>query len=666
MRLVTDQPLSFRERRRQLLISQGKELPPELREEGDPTQLKTFNEQIAGFEEFIPEAEYERTDADQMIDDTIERIELLDAYQKYIGKEINWNEDHLVEGMHFSCPMPNHRDSNPSAWINKTKKTWFCGVCEIGGDVMDLAAIAKGYPIPGYKDGIEFVRLRESVAADYGVRMKRTPGGQLMAWTEDQQPPPVPSNPEPPVAPEPVQAASEPAPVQPEPAPVPEVVTPPSLAVVPATELSEELENEVIQYPTLDWRRIVPKDTFLGEYMEATSTDDSPEEYHFWHGMLALGHAVGHHVYLSDTPVVRPNLLVCLLGGTGFGKSKSRRYLNDLLDQVLHFDVSVPTGVKQVSVPGSGEYLVHAFQHIGSDPVTNKPMPTQSSINGIVNISEMEGLLNLINRQGSSLKRIIFDLADCEPRVTAASMTHGDKVAFKPFCSILTTTQPRAIRGKLDKVDQASGFLNRWIFAGGTRKEREIFGGDHSAIRVDLARAVDQLKMIKAWGARDRKILVAGDVLTYGKEYFERHITPMMDADETELLKRLDLIFKKLMLLFAINNRHDMVDRADFDAAAEVIKYIVASYALLDTQIGYRESDQVATDIQEAIVKHYVKTGNGASPRDINRILHRKKYSMEQIKRALESLEKLDYIEPVTVQTGRGRPTMRYKMVDGS
>lgn len=681
--MTDDKPLSFRERRKQQLLAMGKPLPPELQDEDEPIKLKTFVDQTSEFSDYVPEDEYQQSDADQLIENTINSIEILDAYQTYIGKEIVWKEDHLDEGMHVSCPMPNHPDKNPSAWINKTKKTWFCGACEIGGDVLTLAAIAKGYNLQSYQDGVEFVRLRESVAADHGVHTKRTPGGQLIAWTDEPQPTLVTSIPESTSsAPDTCRHGNPLAYACPTCEAEDEVVvkadekdeleskstqfsteSSTNLTSV-VTPISLEIEDEIFDYPSLDWKSFVPQGTFLHEYLTAASIDDSPEEYHFWNGMIALAHAAGKKVTLSDDRPVYGNLQICLLGETGMGKSKSRAYLEDLVEKFFPFNQADGTGVLQAPQPGSGEALVDLFSHPITDPSTGRWSGQLAPINGFVDFDEFSGILSRIDRQGGTLEQILMGFADTKKRIAVTSRKSGVATAENSFCSILATTQPRSLRGFLNKNMEHSGFLNRWIFAPGIAKESQTLGGLHSNIHVDMSRAEDQYKFIKGWAAKDRVLLVSSEALHEVNGYLKNFIFPLKKKENTDLLKRLDLMYKKMLLILTINMRREQVPLEAHYGAKAIVEYMISAFALVHTEIGKTISHEIVSDIERAIVAVYNKQTikKGVSAREIGKFLKSKNYTVEQIRRKLEDMEKLEYIELAPAQPGPGRPSIRYRM----
>jgi hypothetical protein len=619
-------------------------------------------------DDLIPQV-HEQSEDDINVDSIINSIDILDAYRKWIGKEVDEATTKLTEGIKVSCPKPEHRDRHPSAWLNSEKGTWFCGGCQEGGDIYDLAAIHFRFERPGYKDGANFHKLRREMAESYGYHFKTVAGTEVI-WHEptasDQEPtPPAPLSPQ-----IPLPAGPSPVPEADPPSEDREVGVPGEVGSASVSILHEEDVEDVdeeIGYPRLNWQAIIPQDTFLHEYMKATTNDDSPEEYHFWHGLLALGHACGRNVFLSDTRPVYGNLLVCLLGGTGYGKSRSRAWLDELLMEALPFkDNGIDcTGVKIVPVPASGENLIKQFDHVAWDPTNpgKKTFSIHTPVNGIVDYDEFASLLARASRQGSTLKQIIMGMSDSRHKVTTSSNTGGDFEATDPFCSITASTQPKAVRKLLTHTDTGSGFLNRWIFVGGPRKQREVIGGVHSAIRVDLTAAAEELTYVHAWSGNRKELSFNKAALDEFQFFMTNIVFPVQQKDNSDLLTRLDLTMKRLILLFCMNERRDMVTVEVVKAVEPILEYLIRCYAILNAEIGISAMSEVATEILRHIKRITEQTGRGASVRDLSQRMQRKNYSPDLIKRTLETMVALDWIDLDKTNKGPGRPTVRYRAV---
>ncbi len=109
---------------------------------------------------------------DSQLDEIIDRIGVLEAYEKWCGKKVDERTLNKREGVKVSCPKPDHPDHNPSAWLNLDDDLWFCGGCQLGGDKYDIAAYHFGFDVPGYKDGSNFHKLRRVMAEDLGYRIQ--------------------------------------------------------------------------------------------------------------------------------------------------------------------------------------------------------------------------------------------------------------------------------------------------------------------------------------------------------------------------------------------------------------------------------------------------------------------------------------------------------------
>jgi len=629
----------FAERRRKLRIAQGKESPPEQKPDFDASGD-------------VPDPGPERSEEDHQIDKAIASIDIIQAYNRWCGKSTPKVGSGQTESIMISCPVPGHRDAKPSAWINTDDQIWYCSVCDIGGDIHDIAAYHFGYPVPDYKKGATFHRLRRQMAEEFDYKFKSLPGGKTIIYKNE---------PEPPSSANPAKSdeSDEPDPSSQQSS---STKTPNNVSVLYA----DDNDQETFNYPSIPWREVLVEGTFLRKYVEACSNDDSPEEYHVWYGLLALAHAAGRNITLDDGDPVYSNLLVCLLGGTGVGKSRSRRKLNQVIKAVMPYtDSGLDTsGVKIIPMPGSGEYLVGAFQYEARDPSNPKVFIGRRPINGIVDYDEFATLLAKGSHQSSTLKQRIMEFADASDWISTASQTRGDIIAVDAFCSITASTQPKAVRAILARTDTGSGFLNRWVFAGGPPKKREVLGGSHSSRVIDLEPATEELKKVYGWAGKPHTVTMTEDGLDAIQQFFENVVYPTQERDDTDLLKRLDLLFKKLILLFCINEKRKTADAKVVERVERLFKYVIDCYSILNMQIGVTVGHEIAREIERHIIRHEKQTKRGATVRDLRRYMARKNYAPDQLLRSLETMVKLDIIEIEQMDHSKTGPkTPRYRVV---
>ena len=627
-----------------------------------PSQGEQFSDDL------IPEVPFERSDGDALMDKVIDGIDILDAYRRWCGKMVPVVRGNQTESIMISCPTPNHTDKVPSAWINTDKQTWFCGGCEIGGDAHDIAAYHFGYPVPAYKTGPRFHELRQEMAKEFGFTITKLPGG--ITYVEA----PV-------IEPEPDTdtdksglLAGDPAPKSPQIIPNTDI----SPAFARGTELTsvtgtvtsldcveDDDDEEEELSPELDWRQIIPQQTFLNTYMELTTEDDAPEEYHFWNALLALGFALGRDVSLIDTHLVYGNLFVCTLGRTGSGKSKAASHFDRLVNAALPHDWNdaFNKGVIRIESPGSAEALIHAFQKPISDPSDPKKVMFNAPVRGIIDFNELSALIGKASRIGNVTIPVLQSMYDMKETVANSSMTHGRKEAYQPFASLLTTTQPKALKGLLNRDQATNGFLNRWVFAPGRRKQRIPIG----EAPISMLPAVDPLRDIQGWAASftsDEYMLWSGEARAAYIE-FDGRLDKEQRQSDSELLSRADLLMKKLILLFTANRMLKIVPIESVKDAIACWPYVRASFALIDDQIDSTVFGEMEKQVKALVVRFEAKhKGKGPSISEIGRLLARKKYPTEQLLKCCRQLVEMGDLSQETTKIGSvGKPTVRYKSV---
>jgi hypothetical protein len=617
--------------------------------------------------DLIPEAPVYQG-GDSQLDAVLAEVDIVSAYRRWCNKS-PVPTTRRTEGLKVSCPNPAHPDLHPSAWLNTDKQVWNCGACEIGGDKYDIAAWRHGHSVPGYKK-TTFRKLKEQMAADLGYTKRQSAG---TTYYESDS---VGDKSDTPVLGENVGAESnqynpgqsghngvtnpDNAHNTPK-AGGAETPGSDSLAVVlPMPE--QELPEDIYPFPALEWRKIVPENTFLGKWMATTTQDDVPEEYHFWNGIMAISFALGRDVSLYDRIPVFGNLFICIVGHSGDGKSQSRHHLHEILDKAMPYkhDDWTSKGVRKITTPGSAEVLIHQFSKPVMDPVDMKKVAYYAPVRGLVDFNELSGLSGRAGRTGNVLKPVLIEFYDNARMISTSSMTHGSKEAHNSFACVTTTTQPRAFRDLMNRSDIDSGFLNRWLFVGGKEKKRTAIGG----VMIDTGPLVPSLREIWGWAGKGRQLSWEPDAAAAFEEFYHRIVLPGKKEDETGLLVRIDLTLKKLALLLTANSRLDAVPLWVVEKLVPLYNYLLGCYSISSAAINNTLHQEIRGKVLEIAQRATKKDGRGVSMRDLNRALLRKKYPMEQMLKVLKFMTELGELERVEVAGKVGRPTVRYISVD--
>jgi hypothetical protein len=603
----------------------------ERRAQREAAELAQKAELAAHDEDLLPQIEYERSEEDNELDAALEGIDIIDAYRRWCGKMEPKVRGDQREGIMISCPVPGHIDSNPSAWINLDKQTWNCATCG-GGDKFDIAAYRLGFNVPGYKEGAEFHKLREAMARDFGFTVSRTLGGATIVV------PPVENE---------------------------EYEPPTEAEIVNLNDEDDDFNPESFLAPGLDWHPVCPPETFLYEYMKATTIDDIAEEFHFFNGLVALGFALGKDVRLFDAQPVYGNLFICVLGSSGSGKSRSKRYLDTLLSKALPYDKHIIPckGVKRINSPGSGEVLIQSFMEPVPDPANSRIISYYAPVKGIVSYPELSSLTGRSARVGSTIKDTLQQFYDMEDRIETSAITTGGKIAQDPFASAITTSQPSRLRDLLSDKDVVSGFINRWLFVTGTEKPPVAIGGEI----IDVGPAVKPLEAIHGWAGSFKATEMmqwSNEAWVKFTEFFNEMIVPDIRRSGTALMSRLNVTMKKLVMLFAANRMEKIVSEQSVLDAMYCYPYIKATYALIGNEISHTLASEISDAINGVCQRYEKKHKKSPTISEIARLLARRKYDKGLLLKVIKYKIELGEIEEIRPKAGtRGNSQVRYRYV---
>lgn len=571
-------------------------------------------------QDLIPEEDHdaERFAQERLeISAVLDRINIVDAYNKYTNKQ-HCEPGGKRESIVVRCPFPWHADEHPSAWLTLDKGdggVGNCGTCG-GFDKYDIAAAFYGFDVPGYKEGANYPRLRQQMAEGLGYTVMVQ--GKV-EWLVKSQPT-TPSN---------------------------EPTTPNQS---PLDESPEYLHPEFLDWQILPF---ITPGTFMHTWMTETSRAHQPEEFYLFAGFAALGLAVGNKVQLDDETRVRPNTMICLVGGTGTGKSRSVHQLRELLHEALPFHEDTAAGVRWIHSPGSGEDLVNQMIYTTTDSVTKDV--TYHPVRGLFYEDEFEALMARVNRAHSTMRGYLMRFFDSQTPVSKSSQTHGTAIAKEHYMQMLTTTQPKRLSALLTEGDASSGFLNRWLFPFGTEKFRPAI----SDVRIDVKPAAKLLQMIRAWSSPERLVHLDFDPVTVAlwNKFVQSKIRPLEATDDV-LVARIELQCKKLLLLMAINDKSTTVLESHIRSLMLMFPYLKHCYGFVEKTIGITKLEECV----EAVRKYFETHPND----DITmRVLAKQsgahKFDTADRAKATELLEKTGEI--MQVPTPRNHHTIKWRYV---
>ena len=134
---------------------------------------------------------------------------------------------------------------------------------------------------------------------------------------------------------------------------------------------------------------------------------------------------------------------------------------------------------------------------------------------------------------------------------------------FLRLCSL------RSFRKFSPTLDEASGFLNRWLFVTGRRKKKQLFNRNI----IELGDAIVKFRKIHTWSHKTRKVVWSREAEELFESAWFGYIQADVDKNRTTLA-RIDLMIKKLGLILAINEMSDTVTK-------EMLERVLMMYDIL-------------------------------------------------------------------------------------
>jgi hypothetical protein len=590
-------------------------------------------------------------------------VNILMAYRMWCAK-MEPKVGKKTESIMISCPMPNHVDSNPSAWINTEKGLWYCGTCAVGGDSYDIAALHYGYDFSyrkaafrevvdhmardmGYTPAVANLRVVPEPSEDASDREAEgqvqpdAPGDDLAASSSDGTTPDVIEGP-----------------IEEIDGHVAQVIVHPSVSLP-----EEDDQGYSSGVEPFDWQKLYDANGFRAAYMEAVQPGRLiPTEFHAANADQVLSLAIGRNFFLQRGSNVYSNLFSVLLGPTGSGKSQSTRPAKELIRECMPFDDKLGTGVKALEKPGSGEALIDMMEFKGYDPALG--FESFLPVRGFLHVDELAELVSRSMRSGSTLKSVIMEMyAGTESDVTTTSLSGGMRIARNPFLSIVTSTQPGVLGNLMDDTDLQSGYLNRFVFYSATRP---VVPDDYDPVEGDPPYKLDVPKhvltqIVNRFSVRTEALMIEDDAKDAFRQVFFSEQWDKRDFTDQPILARSELLFMKLCLLNAADVQSSDITMEHIILANEQLQYFKMSYGYTATKLEFNIYDEVMERLVRTIRRIQARDGKGASEGQVRQAFRKTRYLdvMDKVmKFAIDSGQV--QAELTTSSRSGGRPTIRY------
>jgi hypothetical protein len=208
----------------------------------------------------------------------------------------------------------------------------------------------------------------------------------------------------------------------------------------------------------MNYKKLVPPNSFIGQYMEYMSYVETAESYDFWCAIWAIGDTCGRRIYVArpNTPVYLNWYLILAAESGSTRKSTAIASITRVVE-----DNGRPLLAGKTS-PESLELLLHE----------------QTRMYGKASISfAVSELVTILGREGymSSMPGLLTDLYDCpSERRTPGTLKSGEIIQKDVFITFISASTPAWIVTAINPSVIEGGFTSRVIFVVDDSRKRAI------------------------------------------------------------------------------------------------------------------------------------------------------------------------------------------------
>ena len=207
----------------------------------------------------------------------------------------------------------------------------------------------------------------------------------------------------------------------------------------------------------MNYKKLVPEDSFVGQYMKYMSVVETAESYDFWCAMWAIGVGCGRDVFVD-----RPNASVYLnwyiILAAESGTTRKSTAISSIRDIVKE---AGPLLTGRTS-PESLDILLHESTRQGGSAVAH------FAVSELVTILGREGYL-------AGMPGLLTDLYDCAvERRSPGTLKSGEIIQRNVYVTFLSASTPAWLVTSINPTVIEGGFTSRVIFVVDDTRKRAI------------------------------------------------------------------------------------------------------------------------------------------------------------------------------------------------
>lgn len=357
----------------------------------------------------------------------------------------------------------------------------------------------------------------------------------------------------------------------------------------------------------MNWKKMIPNNTFIGRYLDYTSNLETSEDFDFWSCIWILSLLINRNLYIDrpNMPVYM-NFYITLLAESGIARKSSavnfaKSILEDILDENYSY-LQVLTGTT------SQQKFAYAM--------TKAAFDHKKCIIGL-NISEFITFF-----KNKNIIECFTDLYDCpKERKGYGTFTNGDINVRNVFVSSLSASTPNYYLKAISEEEIEGGFTSRNIIVHAEKGKKRIPWGEKTDPTKILEAGRKLRDFICSINATNTISLTDSAIRRYSSWYTRRRLAEDLYTRSFESREQ-DFVLK-LAGILAINEHLVLIDAKNIENAIKIITYYKKqAQKFFNKEIYADETDELSKLIVRIRDIIHSKGQNGIQHRDLYLRIH--------------------------------------------
>ena len=387
----------------------------------------------------------------------------------------------------------------------------------------------------------------------------------------------------------------------------------------------------------MNWKKMIPNDTFLYHYLDYTYELETAEDFDFWSAIWILSLLINRKLVIArpNMPVYM-NFYITLIAESGIArKSSAVTFAKNILESIL----SDEDGYIQILNSATS---VAKFNYV----LTKASFDYKKCIIGLNNSEFITFFKN------KNIIECFTDLYDCPTeRKGYGTFTNGEIDVRNVFVSCLSASTPNYYFKAISEEEIEGGFTSRNIIVPAEKGKRKIAWGTSNKTTSYITTTGKELKRFILSTNRNTMELTSAAIRRYTKWYTRRRLADDLYTRSFESREQ-DFVLK-LAGILAINEKTFEIDEKHIELSIKIINhYKKLASKFFRNELYHEERNELTTVINKIRDIIHSKGQNGIKHRDLYLRVHNS-CSNDVFNYIINTMHELGMIEKLQVYNSK-------------